>query len=334
MPNVLIRRSSLALIALIALLGAGCSNVGTSRGRPELCKDPAPIAKPEVLPTDTIVPVGTGTGPAPMDPVGPTGPGRIAYASDKNGTQQIWIMNADGGEQREIEAPGSSNSPAFSHQGLVAFSSDRDGNFEIYSMNADGTVQTRLTNTPGNEVAPAWSPDGRRIAFISDCTGHDEVWVMGNDGSGLKRLTGDEHTAAAPAWSPDGSKIAYRTDKDNKFQIFEMDADGINQRTLVEDASGPEWSQNGTKLAFQKRERDWQIFVAASDGTSPKAITEGRANSVKPTWSPAGDTIAFSSDRSGTDQVFVMSADGQNVKQLTQGPGFARTPSFGPSPAR
>lgn len=334
MSTVFNRRLSFALIALVALLGTGCSDVGMSRGRPELCKDPAPIARPEVLPTDTIVPSGSTTGPAPVDPIASTGPGRIAFAADRNGSQQIWVMNADGSAQREIEAPGTSSSPAFSHQGLIAFSSDRDGNFEIYTMNADGSVQTRLTNTPGNEIAPAWSPDGRRIAFVSDCTGHDEVWAMGNDGSGLTRLTDDKHLAAAPTWSPDGSKIAYRTDKDNKFQIFEMDADGLNQRTLVEDASGPEWSQNGTRLAYQKRDRDWQIYVASSDGSNPKAITDGRANNFKPTWSPGGDAIAFTSDRSGTDQIFVMAADGQNVKQLTEGPGFARTPSFGPSPAR
>lgn len=334
MSTVLDRRLLLALIALVALLGAGCSNVGMSRERPALCKEPVPVARPDVLPTDTIIPSRPATGPVPVEPVAATGPGRIAFAADKSGSQQIWVMNADGSDQREIKAPGTSNSPAFSHQGLIAFSSDRDGNFEIYSMNADGSIQTRLTNTPGNEVAPAWSPDGTRIAFVSDCTGHDEIWVMGNDGSGLTRLTDDKHTAAAPAWSPDGSKIAYRTDKDNKFQIIEMDADGQNQRTLIEDASGPEWSQTGTRLAFQKRGRDWQIYVASSDGSNPKAVTDRGTNNFKPTWSPGGDAIAFTSDRNGTDQIFVMSADGQNIKQLTGGPGFARTPSFGPSPAR
>ena len=49
--------------------------------------------------------------------------------------------------------------------GKIAFTSSHDGNPEIYTMEADGSNQTRLTNNPGNDVSPKWSPDGTRIVF-------------------------------------------------------------------------------------------------------------------------------------------------------------------------
>ena len=56
-------------------------------------------------------------------------------------------------------------------------------------MNADGTGLIMIIDTPSNEWAPEWSPDGTRIAFITDRDGNDEVYVMGVDGSNPTRLT-------------------------------------------------------------------------------------------------------------------------------------------------
>ncbi len=52
-------------------------------------------------------------------------------------------------------------------QAQIVFNSHRDGNIEIYVMDANGDNQRRLTNSPGQDSAPAWSPDGQRIAFYS-----------------------------------------------------------------------------------------------------------------------------------------------------------------------
>jgi dipeptidyl aminopeptidase/acylaminoacyl peptidase len=47
----------------------------------------------------------------------------------------------------------------------IAFASNQDGDFDIYKMNPDGSGVTKLTNLPGNEDEPDWSPDGNKIAF-------------------------------------------------------------------------------------------------------------------------------------------------------------------------
>src|SRR3954470_448250 len=66
------------------------------------------------------------------------------------------------------------------NQGRIAFSSDRDDpNYDIYSLNPDGTGLQRLTNDPGLDWWPSWSPDGESIAFQSTRDGHDfDIFTM------------------------------------------------------------------------------------------------------------------------------------------------------------
>ena len=60
----------------------------------------------------------------------------------------------------------------------------------------------RLTNDPGDDAFPSWSPDGTRIAFASSRDGNVEIYVMDADGTNLVRLTNDPAEDSSPAWRP------------------------------------------------------------------------------------------------------------------------------------
>ena len=84
-------------------------------------------------------------------------------------------------------------------------------------MDADGSNQVRVTDNPGIDEYPTWSPDGTRIAFHCTMggvnpngTGDFEICVMNRDGTGLHRLTDTPGENTQPDWSPDGEWIVVR----------------------------------------------------------------------------------------------------------------------------
>ena len=269
--------------------------------------------------------------------------GHIAFVSDRDGNEEIYVMNADGsGLQRVTTDPAPNASPAWSPDGSrIAFTSTRDGNAEIYVMNADGSNPRRLTTDPAIDQDPAWSPDGTKIAFTS----MGEVYVMNADGSSPTRLTysrPDWDWAGEAAWSPDGSKIALTRastgpscDPDGlcssvtDFVISIMNADGTGIRDFAS-GSGAAWSPDGIRIAFRGQ---GGINVRNADGSSAGQVIAA-IGGKHVAWSSDGAKIAFdgttyTSPLSAPQwDIYVMNADGSGVVRLTDHAGRNYSPAW------
>ena len=83
---------------------------------------------------------------------------KIAFSSNRDGNNEIYMVNADGSEPTRLtNNPTDDCCPVWLPDGTrIAFRSDRNGTMEIYIMNADGTRVTRLTDNPTNDGSPAW----------------------------------------------------------------------------------------------------------------------------------------------------------------------------------
>jgi Tol biopolymer transport system component len=182
--------------------------------------------------------------------------------------------------------------------GRIVFVSDRNGNDEIYVMNADGSNQTRLTNHPGYDIAPVWSPDGSRIAFVSDRDGNYEIYVMNADGSGQTRLTFNDEADIEPDWSPDGGWIVFSSYRDGNWEIYNIGIDGNNlgRLTYTEDAERrPDWSPDGSRIALDVRSYiDKSIVVMNADGSDRQVVTNAATvHTINPKWSPDGSRLLY-----------------------------------------
>jgi Tol biopolymer transport system component len=237
--------------------------------------------------------------------------------------------------------------------GMLAFVSERDGNCEIYVINADGTGLLRLTDAPGFDGDPAWSPDGKRIAFASDRGGSSDrdIYVMDADGSNVVRRT-DGGGNGYPAWSPDGKNIVFSSVRSGQLGLYIMSVDGdwANPRAVASHmkwTTQAAWSPDGQRIAFVSdyRAHDflYDLYVMNADGTEIAPLLEGPwfgdVNALKlyfqPSWSPDGEKIAMVVCDDGwaicypRSSIGIANADGSELKTLVQTGGYGR-PTWSP----
>ena len=266
--------------------------------------------------------------------------GRIAFASDRDGDFEIYVMNPDGsGQTRITNEPTDDISPVWSADGeRLAFVSYRDGNAEIYVMTSSGGNVTRLTNNPADDLDPAWSPDGRLIAFTSGRDNTDEIFVMNADGSNQRNLSNNrEGDDNQPAWSPTGMSLAFASNRDENVEIYVISADGSNQRNFTNNPatdSNPTWSP--MRITFQSDrdsvpnmpETNFEIYsINGANGSGPTRLTTNTDNPETPndeafdvapsrSFTNSG-MIAYASTRDGDFEIYTISADGSFPVQLT-----------------
>ena len=181
--------------------------------------------------------------------------------------------------------------------GKIVFSSTREGHYQIYVMNPDGTGATQFRKSEWDENYIAVSRDGRKVAFCTNRHGKSQIYSINADCSGLTRVTKYPNYNVGSAWSPDGNHIIFmRNTGHPKWQLFAMDSDGANCRLLIKSSCFPDWSPDGSRIAFcSDTYGSYEIFVSKADGEDIRRITfEPFQEAVNPRWSPDGKKILFS----------------------------------------
>ncbi len=259
---------------------------------------------------------------------------QILFRSSRDNFQGIWVMNADGSDQRPL---GEGTTPSWSPDGTsIAFVDNRAG---VSVMDLDGGGRRRLATG----AHPVWSPDGVSIAFLAGNT----VRIVAADGRNERRVApgivvGGVITSG-PAWSPDSRRLTFSggpPDANNlatESEVWVADVDSGGAVRLTEGGGAkrtPAWSPDGRRLVFVHEPPQGgraELYLVGADGSGLTALThnEPQMYDVAPAWSPDGMRIAFGRGRGPLGaQAFVVNADGTGVRQVTRESPLAQFPEY------
>jgi hypothetical protein len=201
---------------------------------------------------------GTGARQLTDNPAADWGPAwssdgtKIAFASDRNGTQDIFIRNADGSGE---------------DYNLTGFAPDT------------------------SEYAPAWSPDSTRIAYISDEGGTPDIWIITMDGSERYNLTNDQYqNYDHPVWTSDSTRIVFDykgTYSSATPSIGYITTDRASRQDITSTYGGfhPAVSPDNGSVAYEGSDGD--IYVINVNGSGKKNLTNSEnVLDREPAWYP------------------------------------------------
>jgi len=227
----------------------------------------------------------------------------IAFDSNRNGNQDIWIMRKNGSDLRQLTTHTAHDwAPDWSPDGTkIVFHSFRQGNRDLYVKPVAGGATVPLTNHPEQDFLPRWSPDGEKITFFSSRSGNLDIWIIPSKGGEPKQLTHHQGQDQTPIWSPDGKHIAFTS---KRFGLFDIFIKAINEGETIqltqygwESIQVHFWSSNGKMIYASgsggpenSRLNYWEISI--EDGSiRPLLNTEGSAK--EPYYRLASDGKRF-----------------------------------------
>lgn len=272
---------------------------------------------------------------------------RIAYQSDKDGTFHIYVMNADGTDNKQISSGKDIDDrhPAWSPDGnAIAVDSGDATHREIWIIDVASGRRTQVTKTGNLATFPSWSPDGKRLAFYvykatppadsGPFTGSMDVYASQRDGSGLVQMTkglaqeeNNQCTFACHSvrWSPDGTRLAF-SDGDLS-RVLVMSAVQPNTPTAItpdnERSHFPVFLANGQVLYVTEHislDQSWtDLWLQQPAATTQRdQLAQGILAQGPFEFSSDGTQLLFASPRSGNFEIYAVTLDAEGKAALAK----------------
>jgi Tol biopolymer transport system component len=257
---------------------------------------------------------------------------------------ELIIVRATGGAERrvttltDVHFIGLDWSPDGTHLAVVDREAAGDAE-SIFLLSLANGAEERLTHPPSVTVGdrnPSFSPDGTKLAFVRWSEGpQNEIHVLELDTGESKRLTTHEGYVRDLDWLPDGSAIVFPSLWRGITGLWVISAAGGEPSRLDFGASARSVSVSATgRLAYSTEFTNTNLWrIPGPNASRPSPATRFIASTrheFEPQYSPKGDRIAFTSERSGTAHIWICQSDGTRCWQATPQGAIAVVPRWSP----
>lgn len=278
---------------------------------------------------------------------------RIAFVRVDGGVHTLHIVPVLGGSPREVARLG-----ARQVEGLVwspdgttlAFALQQApyGPFHIQLLSLETLQQRALTTPPAHyrgDLAPRFSPDGRRVAFLRSVVDRvQDIYVVSVEGETPRPITRDQADVSGFDWTARGDGLVFSSNRDGNFSLWRVAAaPGATPRWMPLSGIGSDLHQPSIaptgQMALMQRSRNtniWQLQRTPINGRfDARRVIASTQWDSNPDIAPDGRRVAFTSKRSGSFEVWTSAPDGSEPLQLTTfGGPFLSTPRWGPDGTR
>jgi len=254
----------------------------------------------------------------------------IYFTSDRTGHKEIWMMDPDGKNQRQITRFNNiSTYPTVSPDGSkIAFTSWVKGQPAIFIFSVDPVRDLRYYNQAASvNQAGSFTPDGKQIVYASSAgTGRCcRIFAANLDGTGFRPISSSSAIEVEPKVNPKtGTDVVFSSGRSGPQQVYRMSMDGADVERLtpgIGEASNASWHPDGQRIAFAWTQGystgAFNIFTMNVANKEYVQLTHGDGKNENPSWAPDGVHIVFAKTRGRSSQIYTMLADGTQLQQLT-----------------
>ena len=193
--------------------------------------------------------------------------------------------------------------------------------------------QTPIASFSSPYTSISASADGNSIAFVAELDGVPQVWIKNLSGGEPYPITSGKIPASHARWSPKNNEIVFNRGEQAQSIWSVPPSPGHGPTLLIEGGRNPNWSLDGDRLVFEKRD---EIWTADADGTNQRKV-EGVPDvdllivDREPALAPDGSQIVFFQPEDGPmGDIWVIPSKGGAARQLTFDNHFGGSPVWSP----